>query len=115
MLVSPQEKVYLYLKSISLRVLIKLVQKGIVLRIFQQGLPVNPLGKLDCQACLAHPQGAFNDNMVVWNAYFESPLYFRYFIEVFRKGRKIRRFIYSPGQQFLASGDAFVKKGLAYV
>jgi hypothetical protein len=86
MLISPQQEKNLYLKGVSLGILIKFIEEGIVLSVFKQDLTVDPLGKFYCQACLAYTQRAFNDNMVMWIADVESPLCLRYFIEVSRNG-----------------------------
>ena len=77
MLISSQKEEYLYLKAVSLGVLVKLFKKRVVLGVLQQDLPVDPLGELDGKACLAHSQGAFNYNMVLWNAYFNPPLWLK--------------------------------------
>jgi hypothetical protein len=78
MLVPPQQKEYLYLKPVSFWILIKLIEKRVVLDIFQQDLSVEPLCKLERKACLAYAKRTFYDNVVMWIADVDSPLCPRY-------------------------------------
>jgi hypothetical protein len=73
MLVPSQKEKHLYLKPVSLGVLIKFFKKGIVLNVFQQDLGIEPFRQFQRQTCFADPQRTFDYDMMMWIADVDSP------------------------------------------
>ena len=63
LLVTPEEEKDLGLKTVFLRILIKIEQERILLHILHEGLSVHFFGEHLRQTGLPHPKGAFNDNV----------------------------------------------------
>jgi hypothetical protein len=63
--VSPEEEKDLGLKTVFLRILIKIDQERVLLHILHEGLSVHLLGEHLRQTGLSHPEGAFDDNVSV--------------------------------------------------